>query len=277
MSFQRFLRLSAFGAIFCGLVGTTAKAALINWTIDSARSAITVTAQVTDGTNVLAELQEQSPGSTIGAAEGTILSNVNFVAGRPVGIDLLLNTTPRIHGVEFHQGSPQVGGAPGSAPAAVAGRFELAPLGAADISLREVNGRVRTLSTIPLLDLGGEVYSFGGDFEFTANAQADILGSGALATLVGQTRILVPDLFQTSNAGPGSITIDGSLATLTLPIEIYPFLPLISGTYAELTLSGTITATAIVPEVGSVTMCAVFMLGVFAFKRKRRVATKHGP
>ena len=99
MFFQRFLRLSAFGAIFCGLVGTTAKASLINWTIASARSAITVTAQVTDGTNVLAELQEQSPGSTIGAAEGTILSNVNFVAGRPgIAVAALALELPAAHG-----------------------------------------------------------------------------------------------------------------------------------------------------------------------------------
>ncbi len=235
------------------IVGYASVASAATFTIDSGLSSLTLGASLS-GSPVLFP---QSPGSLTDALGGTLDINftpgtsVEFLGGGTVTFALQpVDPSPGINGV--------AGTAPGNYGGSVnaLGGLETGPAAGRDLLAELTSGVVpvagiafdATQLTLGLVQ-GFLDYNLSG--LAPAVGRSDISGNSAL-----------------NGAPGGTATQVGLLQTITIPVSLLIPIPVSSFTI-DGSLTGTIVATRLVPEPGTVAMLGLGLIGLVAFGRRR--------
>jgi hypothetical protein len=305
------MRMKISAALACLAVGlisltSTANAAPISWSIVSSASTIslaipnqtitvTSTANIILSTSQTVSLRALNPGTASGSTptgwtignkeniQGTILadydgSNIQFLAPNNPGTN--------IAGIETGLYAPLPDGTAGTAPADFATRI-FAGAGAllatlnVDLAIRDVLYQL----TSGVLPISSGTFTVGGASSFGLEDAAIAyrarngggLGGGALVDTIGGGSAETGSISTTNTAaGLGTYTQIGNSATIVVPITQTLVVPLDEDglLFFKLNVSGTIVATAIVPEPATVGMLAVgmAMLAPVAVRRWRKRA-----
>jgi hypothetical protein len=272
-------------SMLCGVslaVASTASADLVVWTIDPSRSGATGGGQLRYGDVAVADLQAQGPGALLPSLAGTLTTEVDNLlspsAFRFVSAD----------GTASNTGSWLPGPSGSGTPApAVLGGFVDGGVGVGQVyaAVRDFHADFRSLDLAVAPDgvahwtMPSEVsigYAFTVAYRGVGGLAGGLLGNGTQFVLESQ------DIFRTPNASPlpASISIDGGLATLTLPIdltfvgEVFPADAQLGtdAIYADVRLTGAVVATASVPETSLFAPLALAVGALMAGGRLRRRA-----
>lgn len=295
---------AALACLAAGVIGLTgsANAAPVTWNIVSSASTISLaipnqTLTVTSsssivsgviGTSLTVSLRALNPGTASGSTptgwtignkqniQGTLDTNTDFTSSIQ-----FLNTSS-ISGIDSGSYAPLADGSAGTASADFGTRIfaGIGFLGTLnlDMAIRNV---LYELNSGTLGVTGGNFAANGTDFGLDA---ANIayrarngggLAGGSLVGLVGSGAASVGGLStDNTNGGNGTIAVVGPNATLTLPITQQLAIPLDSGGLLtfKLNISGTVVATAVVPEPATMGMMALglAMLAPAAVRRWKK-------
>lgn len=277
---MRYLLLSA------ALASATfaARADLVQWDLDPARSFVAVTGDMMYGGTILAPLLPQGGGQISTSFSGTMQTEIGGNGAQT--FQFLGGVLTASNSGNFYPGPL---GEDASEPA-VTGVF-VDPGSALGI----VYGALRNLQTYaqrdesPLVDQGGGLYTTDSDVQIFVKYDVAFRGVGGLAgAVLGNGYRFESDQFYYGGlnvaSGPATVQQFGAYAELTLPIiwtfegEVYPATPElgIEQITANFTLTGQLVASTAVPEAGGLTMisCGLVVFAAVVWRRRQRMPAK---
>lgn len=235
--------------LLLGLWPLGAKAGQVTWTLDPAQSYLEVEAVLLFGPSPAESVvaSPQGPGSLRTSISGSIDSQMDVGASDPFlhlsSADLAFSTSG--------PWQPDTGGAPGSAPAILAARFELEPFGQALIAVRTLEASI-VAETFPLLGSGG-LQAFIPDLAVATGIGFDYSSTGVLDALFGSGSLALDDEVRSNQAtGFATINMDTDTWVLRIPFELSTTIHLDAGPTVALHYTAQFVAThQAVPEPGS--------------------------
>lgn len=238
---------------------SVAPAAVLNFTVDQNLSALNLVIGVGSPGNYAPVTVAQTPGSDTTSLFGSISAdvsggNLTFLGGGDIQFAL--------QGVDQQ---PLPLGLPGSAPAQYGFDVAFQTLVSGTAALRNA---IAEATSGAIAVAGGTFDATQVSLDMTAGS-ADLNLSGALGV---QDRISVAGFSAANEEAVGSLVQAGNLVTLTLPVLVELDLPAAqTGLLLDLTgvFTGSITATAIVPEPGTMGLLSCGLIGLIVVGRRR--------